>query len=89
MTDSKKKWQEFFGTLPSLLWLTVFFVIPTFIVLKFAFHAKSPDGGVAPGLTLETWRTISNPNYPEIIWRTVWISAVTTLICVLLSLPCA
>jgi spermidine/putrescine transport system permease protein len=85
----KDKLREWGVSLPSLLWLAVFFIIPTFIVFEFAFHAKSPDGGVAPGFTLETWRTIANPNYPTIVWRTIWISAATTLICVLLSLPCA
>ena len=78
-----------FTTLPSFAWLTLFFVVPTLIVLGIAFHAPSADGGIAPGVTLETWRTISNPNYPTIVWRTIWISALTTLICILLSLPCA
>ena len=76
-------------TLPSFLWLTCFFVIPTVIVISIAFHAASPGGGIAAGFTLETWRSISNPNYPVIVWRTIWISALTTVACVILSLPCA
>jgi spermidine/putrescine transport system permease protein len=67
----------------------LFFVIPTVIVVSIAFHAASPGGGIAPGFTMETWRNISNPNYPAIVWRTIWISAATTFACVVLSLPCA
>lgn len=86
---ASSRWTEFFTTLPSFLWLTLFFVIPTLIVLGIAFHAPSPDGDVLPGFTLTTWKSISNPNYPAIVWRTIWISAATTLLCVVLSLPCA
>ncbi len=83
------KLHEWGLTLPSFLWLTFFFVIPTVIVVSIAFHAASPGGGIASGFTLETWRSISNPNYPVIVWRTIWISAMTTAVCVVLSLPCA
>jgi len=74
---------------PSVLWLTVFFVIPTLLVAAISFHSASPDGGIGKEWTLDTWHHISNPNYPAIIWRTLWISAATTAGCVVLALPCA
>jgi spermidine/putrescine transport system permease protein len=89
MRRFRDKLHELGLTLPSFLWLTFFFVIPTVIVVSIAFHAASPGGGIASGFTLETWRSISNPNYPVIVWRTIWISAMTTAVCVVLSLPCA
>lgn len=89
MSALREKLGEWGVTLPSFLWLTVFFVVPTLIVISIAFHAASPGGGIAEGFTLETWRSISNPNYPVIVWRTIWISAATTFACVILSLPCA
>ncbi len=76
-------------SLPSLLWLTLFFVIPTLIVFSIAFHAKSPDGGFAPGFTMETWNAVVRTPYKELVWRTLWISAATTFFCIVLSLPCA
>jgi spermidine/putrescine transport system permease protein len=85
----REKLREWALTAPSFLWLTLFFVVPTAIVVSIAFHAAGPGGGIAGGFTLETWRSISNPNYPVIVWRTIWISAVTTFVCVVLSLPCA
>lgn len=89
MVGVREKLSEWGVSLPSLLWLTLFFVIPTVIVVSIAFHAASPGGGIAPGFTVETWRNISNPNYPTIVWRTIWISAATTFVCIVLSLPCA
>ena len=85
----KRRWTEWALSAPSVLWLTVFFVIPTVVVVAISFHAAAPDGGIGTEWTLGTWRHISNPNYPAIIWRTLWISAVTTAGCVILALPCA
>ena len=84
-----RRWTEWGVSLPSLAWLTLFFVIPTIIVFGIAFHAPSADGGYAPGFTMETWKAVVRTPYKEIVWRTIWISAVTTFLCVVLSLPCA
>ncbi len=74
---------------PSVLWLTVFFVIPTLLVAAISLHSAAPDGGIGKEWTLDTWRHLANPNYPAIIWRTLWISTATTAGCVVLALPCA
>jgi hypothetical protein len=33
-------------------------------------QAGDPYGGIGAGWTLETLRTLGNPNYPAIVWRT-------------------
>lgn len=76
-------------TAPSFLWMTFFFVVPTVLVFTLTFRPTALDGGVGEGWTLQTWRTISNPNYPAIVWRTVWLSFVATFLCIAISLPCA
>ena len=85
----KKNYSEILTTLPSFLWLMLFFVIPTLIVFCIAFHAPDPDGGFSSGITLETWNAVLRTPYKEIVWRTIWISAATPVICIVLSLPCA
>ena len=80
---------EIFLTAPSFLWMTVFFVVPTVLVMLLTFRPTALDGGVGRGWTLETWKTISNPNYPSIVWRTIWLSFVATAICIGIGLPCA
>ncbi len=87
--SSRKSVTEYLVTLPSFVWLTVFFVIPTFIIFAMAFRPANLAGGFGEGWTLEAWQSLSNPNYPAIIWRTVWLSFTTTAVCILLSLPCA
>lgn len=80
---------EWFTTLPSLLWLMIFFLIPTMIIFLIAFRAPDPYGGVGDRWTLETVSSIANLNYPNIIWRTIWISLMTTIICIVLAVPTA
>lgn len=83
-----KKRNEWLVTTPSFFWLLVFFVIPTLVIFAFAFKPATPFGGIGEGWTFETLRELSNPNYPVIIRRTLWLSAVSTLVCILLAVPC-
>ncbi|MBM4155591.1 MAG: ABC transporter permease [Lentisphaerae bacterium] len=78
---------EWMVSLPSLVWLTVLFVVPTLIVFAIAFKPVSSYGGIGAGWTLETMRSLANPNYPAIIWRTLWLSAVTMALCIVLAVP--
>lgn len=84
-----KKTTEWLVSLPTLAWLILFFVIPTLTIFAIAFRPPSLDGGIGAGWTLQTWTSLSNPNYPDIVWRTIWLSSVTTMICLALSIPCA
>lgn len=87
MALSSKRWTEWWITLPSFVWLFVLFVIPTMVVFTIAFKPTDPWGGIGTGWTLETLRSLGNPNYPAIIWRTIWLSLVTTVICIALAVP--
>lgn len=83
----KKSLHEWLVTIPSFAWLTLLFVIPTVIIFVITFKPADPYGGIGAGWTLNTLRSLGNPNYPAIIWRTVWLSLVTTLLCIVLATP--
>ena len=68
-------------------WLVIFFVIPTFLVIAMAFRNSDPYGGIGDQWTFNTIRDLRNPNYPSIIWRTLWLSVVSTLICIVTAIP--
>ncbi|MCC8190953.1 MAG: ABC transporter permease [Planctomycetes bacterium] len=76
-------------SLPSLAWLTAFLVVPTLMVFAIAFRPADPYGGIGAGWTLETLRRMASPNYPTIIWRTLWLSGAATGICLALAVPVA
>jgi spermidine/putrescine transport system permease protein len=81
------KLREWLVTLPSFVWLMALFVIPTAIVFVIAFRPADPYGGIGHGWTLATWRSLGNPNYPAIVWRTLWLSMATTVICLVFAIP--
>src|SRR5512135_3767548 len=78
---------EWLTSLPTLAWLTLFVVIPTLLVFAIAFRPATPYGGVGPGWTLDTIRGLATPSYLAIAWRTLWMSLLTTAICLVLALP--
>ncbi len=87
MDKKKKKAYEIFCTLPSFLWLLLFFLIPTLIIFTYAFRPSDNYGGIASGWTLQNFHTLSDAHYYLLIWRTLWLSMMTTLICLFLALP--
>jgi spermidine/putrescine transport system permease protein len=78
---------EWLLTVPPLAWLALFVLVPTLIVVGIAFRPSDPFGGVGAGWTLDTLASLGNPRYPEIAWRTTWLSVVTTLLFVAVGLP--
>lgn len=85
----RKLLKEWGLTSPSLLWLCIFFLLPTLIIFAISFKPSDPLGGVGEGWTLKTILALQNPNYPEIIGRTLWMSVQTTVITLVLSVPIA
>ena len=83
----KKTPVEIILSAPSLSWLVLFMVVPALVVLAFSFRSADPYGGIGPGWTLDSIMSLCNPSYPDIIWRTLWISVSTTVICLLLGIP--
>ena len=85
----RRRWIEPLLTAPSFGWLVLFFGIPTILVFALSFKPAALGGGVGPGWTLETWRSLTNPNYPAIVGRTLWLSLACTVLCLVLAVPVA
>lgn len=86
-TAGKKKVQEWLVTIPSLFWLILLFLIPTLIVFAIAFKPPDLYGGIGAGWTLETLRSLCKADYAIVIWRTLYLSLLTTAACILLATP--
>ncbi len=83
----RRKIQEVLLSFPSVIWLSLFFVVPTVFVFAVALRPANPYGGIAPGWTWANLRSLANPNYLTVAWRTVWISVLSTIICIVLAVP--
>ncbi len=68
--------------------LTLFFA-PLAIVLIYSFLSRGAYGGVLPPWSLDSYARIFDPLYLLILWRSVWISALATFLCLLLGFPLA
>jgi spermidine/putrescine transport system permease protein len=85
--DRKHQRAEWLTSLPTLVWLGLFIVIPTVLVFVIAFRPANPYGGIGRGWTLDTIRALWAPSYLAIAWRTLWISLLTTAVCLVLAVP--
>jgi spermidine/putrescine transport system permease protein len=81
--------RELLLTLPSLVWLCVLFLVPSLVVFAIALKPADPFGGLGPGWTLDTLKSLGNPHYPVIVARTVWYSVLTTAFCLAVATPMA
>ncbi len=74
-------------TAPSFFWLASFFVVPSVLIFAISFKISNSSGGIGDIWTLETWSGLLRTDYLAILWRTVWVSAAITAICLLLGIP--
>lgn len=73
---------------PSVIWLTVFFLVPYFIVFIYGF--LSPDiFDVKFEFSLDAYRQIVDGTYFKPFYQSFRLAMLTTLICVLLGYPVA
>lgn len=73
---------------PMGAWFTIFFIVPLAIIILYSFMKRGLYGGVEFELTLNAYREMLNPSFAMVVVRTIWISVLATLICILISLPC-
>lgn len=76
--------------LPALALVALLLVVPISQMFTNSLHLYDPFKGSQPGLTLEHYsRFVADPFFAEILFRTVWISMATTLVCLVVGYPIA
>lgn len=76
-------------SLPPSVWLLVFFLIPLGFVWVLSFGEKRGLIDVEISWTLDNYVQALDPLYLGIFAKSIWISGVTTLICLVVGLPVA
>jgi len=85
--ESRRRIREVLVSSPSLFWLSLFFIVPTLFVFAIALKPANPYGGIASGWTWDNLRSLANPNYLVVAWRTLWISLLSAAVCIVLATP--
>jgi spermidine/putrescine transport system permease protein len=74
---------------PSVAWLALFFVMPLVIIFIYSLASRGPFGGVEFIFNPDNYVRVIDPMYAGILWRSVYISVISTAICLLIGYPLA
>src|SRR5215470_2615317 len=96
-TDRSARFGRWVVSGPPLLYLVVFFAIPSLIMVLASFRTPGDFGGLAPlvqdgklDLNLDSYaRFFSEPIYAEIFLKSVVYALATTLLCLAIAYPLA
>ncbi len=75
--------------LPAAAVMVALFFLPLLIVLLYSFLTRGAYGGVTLPFSFESYLRVFDSLYLAIAWRSFWIAAVSTLVCLTLGFPLA
>jgi spermidine/putrescine transport system permease protein len=76
-------------TLPPVVWLLLFFVIPLGVVWLYSFGKTVNVTDIEISGTFSNYFRAVEPLYLEILLKSLWIAGITTFLCVLIAFPVA
>ncbi|MBD8500358.1 ABC transporter permease [Paenibacillus arenosi] len=74
---------------PVVLWLSLFLIIPMAAVVVVSFMQRDNLGNIIWNFNFDNYARFFDPLYLGIYWDTIWVSLISTLLCLLLSYPLA
>lgn len=74
---------------PSWAVMAGLFLAPLAIILAYSLLTRGTYGGIVRPWTVESYQRLADPIYLEILWRSFWIAAVSTGLCLILGFPLA
>ena len=96
-SPSSRRW---LGLAPTYLVIGIFMLIPMVIMGAYSFMEANPYGGVKPVFSMAAYFQLAweydldntlvfNPGYLKIIWRSIQLSTMATVICLIFGFPVA
>lgn len=78
-----KKPLKLIALAPFLIWITVLIIVPLLLIVYYAFTG---EGG---GFSLEHFRQFFRPDYMRVLWRSLYLALISTVLCLLVGYPVA
>ncbi|WP_326910306.1 ABC transporter permease [Sedimentibacter sp. MB31-C6] len=72
---------------PYIIWITIFIVFPSFLVLLYSITTKESNGLTTIKFTLGNFKDFFDPMYLNILWESILLAAISTVICLLIGYP--
>jgi spermidine/putrescine transport system permease protein len=73
---------------PMAIWFSLFFLAPIVIIVIYSFMKKGLYGGVEQEFSMDAYRYLGDPVLINITLRTIFTSVISTIITILIALPC-
>jgi len=87
-SNAPTRWAPLLLSLPSLALFSLMVLLPLALTALLSFQQYDVDLGVKGGFTLASYaHVLGDSYYYEIFFRTGWVAALTTLLCVLIGAP--
>lgn len=74
---------------PGLGWWLVFLVVPLLVVLAYSFFHRGTYGGVVFDFTLDNYVRALDPLYLNVLWFSLRVAVITTMVALLIGYPAA
>ncbi|MGO1118640.1 ABC transporter permease [Rhodovibrionaceae bacterium A322] len=75
--------------LPPISWLLFFFLIPLTLIWGYSFSDKLGITEIELTWTLSNYARALDPLYLSILWKSLWMAGLTTVICLIVAFPVA
>ena len=85
---ARKRESGFLLAIPTIAWLLILFVLPLVIVLIVSFMSRGRGGVAIMPFTIEHYQR-SFGIFSIILWRSIGLAALTTLVCLVIGYPLA
>lgn len=87
--ETRKRANLFVLLFPATAWLLMFFIVPLLIVLVYSFLERGTYGGVNWTFTFSNYQRVVKGIYWGILWRSLGLAFITTIVCLLIGYPMA
>ncbi len=74
---------------PYIVWMTLFILLPSFLVLLYSITSKESNGITTINFTLENYKMFFDSMYINILFDSISLAAISTIICLILGYPAA
>lgn len=74
---------------PLLLWLLLFVIVPTVMIVIYSFASKTALGEIRYDFTWKNYISAFNPVWLKIFLMSIWYAFLTTVICMVVGFPVA
>jgi spermidine/putrescine transport system permease protein len=87
--ETRAKLSGFLLALPTIFWLSVFFLLPLISIVGFSFMSRGAGGAPVWPLTLDNYDDSIRGVYGQVLVRSIRISFVSTIACLVVGYPLA